>query len=582
MSALASSTTPALASQDAWLPSSDLALAPTRSRPAQLVDWVAATADEVIGSSTSESSYLPDSHPATRRVQFWVDQLDAWLRREEPERFATEQGAVPRPIVHLRIAQGSNAFVSSATVCRRVPIRFAGRSGPSSGESIVLVHPRGSLGLYARSELSCLDRMDTVLDPEVVRRFLVDSLGLKNCSATVRDGALEFGRDCGMDPTVERSSAVGITLKVTSNHISIDTGLFALLPEEGQLVSAILHELAHFYRAHGSLAKSNFRYFYNLDAPLAPQPSADPALAALGKELVALGSFRTQPIEGQEWQSEMFSYGRYAAHLLVDPVCTAELSACHEACRPWRTIMDDAQVMARFGRFPQGQLTGASLELYFTWEASFSRCLASLRIAAAADPLSAEVALDDVKKVFWRASYETQTYPTVLDAARAMSDDLKARDRARDALLQQALVQRVGYYTTEEEADNLAMQWLPALGFPPSLALEQWWTYAAYRKGSEQRTPYNFSYERCLALYHAVPAWTENGRFVPVPVGSFGEDHHSSCFRIHNLHRRWLAQRWPIGPSLTAEAEAVGGAYAELRRSMQEISVEAAVPPAPE
>jgi hypothetical protein len=163
-----------------------------------------------------------------------------------------------------------------------------------------------------------------------------------------------------------------------------------------------------------------------------------------------------------------------------------------------------------------------------------------------------------------------------------MSDDLKARDRARDALLQQALVQRVGYYTTEEEADNLAMQWLPALGFPPSLALEQWWTYAAYRKGSEQRTPYNFSYERCLALYHAVPAWTENGRFVPVPVGSFGEDHHSSCFRIHNLHRRWLAQRWPIGPSLTAEAEAVGGAYAELRRSMQEISVEAAVPPAPE
>jgi hypothetical protein len=147
MSALASSTTPALASQDAWLPSSDLALAPTRSRPAQLVDWVAATADEVIGSSTSESSYLPDSHPATRRVQFWVDQLDAWLRREEPERFATEQGAVPRPIVHLRIAQGSNAFVSSATVCRRVPIRFAGRSGPSSGESIVLVHPRGSLGL---------------------------------------------------------------------------------------------------------------------------------------------------------------------------------------------------------------------------------------------------------------------------------------------------------------------------------------------------------------------------------------------------------------------------------------------------
>jgi hypothetical protein len=577
--ALAPAITPAQAGQDPGLLSSDLALAPTRSRPALLIDWVATTSDEIIGSGTSGSAYLPDEHPATRRVQFWIDQLDGWLRREDPERFATERGEVPRPIVHLRIDQGSNAFVSSATVCRRVPIRFAGRSGSGPGESIVLVHPRGSLGLYARSQLSCLDRMDTVLDAEVVRRFLVDSLRLKNCSVTVREGVLEFGRNCRMDPTVEQQTAAGVALKTTSNHLSIDTGLLALLPDEGQLVSAILHELAHFYRAHGSLAKSAFRYFYNLDAPLAPQPPADPALDALGKQLVALGSFRTQPIQGQEWHSEIFSYGRYTAQLLVNPTCTAAESPCHEACKPWRGIMDDPQVMAQFGSFPQGLLTGASLELYVTWEATFSRCLASLRIAAAADSLGAKVALEDVKKVFWRPSYETQTYATVLDAARAMSADLEARDRARDALLEQALHQRVGYYTTEEEADNLAMQWLPTLGFPPSLALDQWWTYAAYRKGSEQETPYNFSYERCLALYKAVPAWTEDGRLVPVPVGSYGQDHHSSCFRIHNLHRRWLAQRWPIGPSLIAEAEAVGGPYAELRHAMRELSVGAIVPP---
>ena len=109
-------------------------------------------------------------------------------------------------------------------------------------------------------------------------------------------------------------------------------------------------------------------------------------------------------------------------------------------------------------------------------------------------------------------------------------------DRQRKKL-QEALEQRAGFYTTEEEADNLALDWLSLARAPVEDALTHWLLFARANQGSEQESAYNLSYERCLQLYEARPRWNEDGREAPVPVGSYVEDHHSTCFRLYNIER---------------------------------------------
>ena len=440
---------------------------------------------------------------------------------------------MPRPRVRVVVSEKPEAHTTAATACYRLPVNFAkppANGRPSTDDDLIQVSHRGVVGLVSRSKVACIDRMANAVKPQDV----IDLLAGSDCRIDFQGDSLVIGEDCKLSDQFKTNGANGIVLRSVANIVTLSTGLGPVLKKDGSLLYTLLHELAHYFRSHAVLDKNEYQYFYHRDGrgEQLAQPLPAPELVALGAELLKLPSFRTQPIDGQLWHSELFSYGAYALNTLILPSCEAPDSPCNQACAPWRQLMQNKERMARLGRFPQAVLSTEARLIYAEWESGLSQCLAAID--------SSHVDMLAAKKVFWRAEFPKVAPPEwrLLDAATSMNSQMFAQSKAQERLLQRALNAKVGYYTTEEEADNMALMWLVELGFPAMEALDHWWSFANYFDGSTLDSPYNFSHSRCSDLYHATPRWTENGNPVQIPIGSFADPHHSGCYRIWNIDQR--------------------------------------------
>ena len=525
---------------------SDSVPPPTRLQIANALHWIDLSDEESQRFFDVSGKVLPETHPLHNRLQLWVDALYARLESRWPERFRDRSGSflIPRPKVRLEVSTKPEAHVSAATVCYRINIKFEGKANPAKGplSKVILINDKGSVGVFERSKVACVDRMDQVTRVEDV----VELLGTVKCDVHTEGQTLVIGKDCKIpqDFAASDDGADGIMLRSMVREVTLTTGLFAIMPSEGALVYTLLHELAHYFRSHSLVQKSLFQYFYHRDGSTdqLSQPPRDERMAALGQRLQKLPQVRTQPIEGQTWHSEMFSYGRFLLTSLIEPACSPKESPCFQSCKPWISLMQDQGRMSLLGRFPQARLSGRSLEIYREWEHDLTQCLGTVS--------RDRVSLAEVRKVFWRADIPNAvgTDWRLIDAAKAMNQKMMADGNANDQVLTEALQAKLGYYTTEEEADNLALSWLGLVGLPASVAFDHWWAFAAFFDPTSLDSPLNFSLARCLQLYQAVPRWTEGGLPVQVPIGSFSDPHHSSCYRIWNLDQRQPYSQGPLEP----------------------------------
>lgn len=523
-------------------------------RIASSLAWIEAPAD-----TGEEAGFeLGDRHPLTQRLQFWVDALDEKLRRR-PE-YHEIMAAIPRPRVQVLRQDSVNAFASSATVCFKVPVRIKGpRASFGDEEKVISISPAGKVGFYRRSQVACLEGGQKT--PEEVLTFYRENLAQGPCRLRVEESFLWLEEGCELGAGA-LAAADTVLVKAQSSKISLHLGLVRLFEEESQLLYSLLHELAHFYRAHGALNKKAYNYFYRLGSgQLKPDP--DPALDSLGQKLLELPSYRIQMVAGQRWHSEIFSYARHALHHLVKPACTSSDSPCFQSCEPLRDLLDSRENLALFGRFPAAPLPEEAKNLYFRWEENFSACLSSIGVSREnPEPNLGKVSLQAAKEVFW---WGDEGRDSLVQIAQAMNQKFFDRDRYHAGLLQSALNERLGYYTTEEEADILALRWLALLGVEVQSAVDHWLIYGDAVSGQQLSTDFFFSADRCRDLYEAEPRWSEGGQIVPVPIGVFSEPHHSSCFRTWRMEQAVSGHVWELGPSLWDEAEARGGPYAALR-----------------
>lgn len=542
---------------------------PTRDFDPNPLEWVSAPREVVeanVAAQFDNPKYLADDHPLVRRVQAWADALDVRLRARHANRFRTLGGVspIPRPRIRLMVKETPNGFSSSANTCYRVNVRFRGappEATPAQPNEVVLVSAKGAVGVYDRSRITCVDRMATEVAARDVVRYLEESTRVSGCTVVAEGNDVVFGEGCKVSNTAvaadeRRNGASGIVLDSTTPWVTLTTGMVELYEQEEHLVFTIAHELAHFYLSHGALVKSKYNYFYRLSDEnlLAQRPAPEPALEDLGKKLLALPKFRTQPIANQRYHSELFPYLRLAQLRLVGPACGDAGSPCHDACSGFSKMADLAADRTVFGTFPQATLEGAALERYWDYERETDRCLSQVRVTEGEDAAAGAVGRNLLKQVYWMAEVPPDLGAGyhVLDAVRSMNDQMFAKEAAKNALLQAALDERVGYYTTEQEADSIALQWMADLGVSPDHAVEHWFRFSKFYVGREQESPFNFEYKRCRALYDASPRWSENGQSVPVPIGSFGDTHHSRCYRIFAIDRELSAHDYVVAPAAVA------------------------------
>ena len=197
-------------------------------------------------------------------------------------------------------------------------------------------------------------------------------------------------------------------------------------------------------------------------------------------------------------------------------------------------------------KFPQTTLHGEALAQYFQYEENYLKCSEDVILASETDPSKGQIGVDVVKRIYWKA--RLQPLPAALTLASVIFDmnaQLIAEEMERTSLLQKALDEDLGFYTTEQEADFLALQWVALLGLDPGAAREFWLEYL--QAAPEQDSPYNFGYERCDAAYHQSPRWTQSGQRLGVPYGSFAQIHPGKCHRVYQIDKRLGAVSFTVG-----------------------------------
>lgn len=136
-------------------------------------------------------------------------------------------------------------------------------------------------------------------------------------------------------------------------------------------------------------------------------------------------------------------------------------------------------------------------------------------------------------------------------------DDLCSRLRPRIGFsVSEATERRMGYYTVEQEADELALEYLALVGVSPDSAVEAWFKLAEHSTGDLRSTDakYDIPLESCLKF--RANGWRdERGQEVFIPVGDYRGTHHSWCHRIFNIDQEILAHNYVLGRRLLPDLD---------------------------
>ncbi len=127
-------------------------------------------------------------------------------------------------------------------------------------------------------------------------------------------------------------------------------------------------------------------------------------------------------------------------------------------------------------------------------------------------------------------------------------EDLDASDLAVRAkiitTMGKAIKMNLAQYTVEQEADELALEWMSKVGVDASYAVEGQFALAEIVAGRSKSGPEGWiSGTDCKTSYEK--GWkNEKGEAVMVPVADW-EIHHSPCFRAFNMDREIKAHKYP-------------------------------------
>lgn len=497
---------------------------------------------------------LADTDPLTQRLQGWVDRLDEMVRAELA-RSLGEELVAPTPILKI-VTSGStfNAWVSGTTACTgaTLPGAVAGSSGKTLLRSTEAVH--GAVTQCLRPAYPGVEEF---------RAFWERHQPACHVGADLTLG----GAGCAIQTYAEPGE---LTFLATSPYVHVSTDLIATVAEP-TLVVILAHELAHYYRSHVSDAKVqryNFWYETEVDRKKLPVPSA------LATELrAAYAEINAGPTSVQT-----STPGHYSPRLrawLVSALAPLlrERTEAGFVCAAARDALGGwvEPLLSGYG-LPTERITA-----YLAFERALVACAPRLELKS--EGSATTLSYGSVLMAVPEAKLAGATLPfyaslaDVLDAlnARAVRLDDKAA-----ALLRRVRENRIGLYTTEQEADNLALALSVKLGLSPDQVLEAWLDFMgaiAQVVPEYRRAAYAQEHATCRAHLDAEFTTVDaSGARVPlfVPIGDLNEPHHSDCYRLFNFWREQKLRNYRAVRSLTFEP-----GWDALRAQAQQLSAQA-------
>lgn len=494
---------------------------------------------------------IEDDEALARRLQAWVDRLDAIVRRDV-ERSMGDELVAPKPIVKvLPSSRTFNAWVSGTVACTGATIA----SGVPNGNEQTIIR---STQVFHGQETTCV--RPTYPDMAEFRTFW----GRHKPACKVDDAMSVGGTGCEV---VADGAPGDLAIFATSPYIHVTTDLIASVSEQ-TMVLVLAHELGHYYRSHLSDAKVqryNFWYETEIDRKKLPVPAASATELQVAYAEIVKGPETVQSA----------TPGRYSPRLrrflLTDlaPLLTERrepgfvCATARDAIGTWVEPL-----LAGYG-IPTEAMTS-----YLAFERALAACAPRLDLTSG--PSATTLSYGTVLFAAMGAKLPGATYPfraTLADVLTALDGRAVRLDQKAAALLQRVRDNRIGLYTTEQEADNIALALATELGLPADQVIASWLGFmdaVAGVVGPEYRAQYEAQNASCRTLL-ADSFTTVNGagqRIAAfVPIGDLSEPHHSACYRLFNFWREQKLRKYQVSTPLVFDS-----GWDELRANARAIS----------
>ena len=348
------------------------------------------------------------------------------------------------------------------------------------------------------------------------------------------DDAFEItpGSGCNIEPNLRFMSGVStFVVTPTIQNVTVFAGILRLLSEE-QTIAVLYHELGHYYHGHANAPTGRYNYLYHLEATnpsTAPQCASDLAqvnadleqaqddsIKATGSLAFAKQSIPTaiyQDISGQRYHTALVVAIKRLVESSREPTCTTRSTCSHG---------DQASQIAdaKLNRFAlaevgiTGPLSDDERKGYLEFENEAAACLDAKAIVAndltpfnpgirshvLTPPSILQLLQDasfgltlphigDIEPQGNLGTYLNQItsrlkdkypkfnstslslLPSSLSRHQSQLGQLAVARQRLEGFEQRAQRDHLGYYTVEEEADDLAIEWgypWPASIPPPS------------------------------------------------------------------------------------------------------------------
>lgn len=223
-----------------------------------------------------------------------------------------------------------------------------------------------------------------------------------------------------------------------------------------------------------------------------------------------------------------------------------------------------------FGEFPAEALPAAGAENYRTWERLVAQCAPRVKLRDEAggkltltrEAVQVEFTAQDAR--LGVLAEDLDDAETLADALRLVAERLNAARATAREVLERADAEDLGYYTMEQEADELANEWLDRLGFTPRHTIDAYFSIGTWIYEHGQPLEHTaLAMDECRKLYKN--GWRRpDGSPYVVAIADYQNEHHTPCFRIFNIDREIRAHSYRTDDG--APPKAPPPAWPELRR----------------
>lgn len=535
--------------------------------------WAEPDYDEFETLKSNAKPRLADDSVLTVRVQAWLDRFDAVVRarvKADGEKLVAPK---PKAIVYSD-PETVNAWVSWIPACvgdlDRTPAgeQGADASAPTTsdaGDAGDAGAPTLEPALVERKKVSRFSSYRACLTPKNWPSIGEDFTSWWNgskpaCTLSAgKEGLVVGGEGCEI-ASREVVPARGV-MWATGSGIHVTSRILSELSENAFVV-VIAHELGHYYRAHGSAAYSEkYQFWYQRDVhePVRPLPAED--ASKLESQVRRLSASSTLPnVPGQMVSSRTAAwFVSYGFREFVKPI---------EACKgPAESLNEDWVSNFRYG---YGKPSERERAAYLDFETRLLSCAASVP----APSLVTNKLMSSLRSQFPSVTDTdvvlTGSFKELIDSV----DVIGRRLEEEEAVLREHLQKNhIGWYTTEQEADDMAMELATLAGLTPTQVLEGW---VEAMEAFDRVYPSTYGNDgkigvaECKELYaNAFVKTNHDGskEQVYVPIGNLSDKHHSDCYRLFNLWRENEVHAYesapapaPLSPAWTEIQEAAKAA----------------------